>query len=322
MTDGPSGRPDGHGADRGHGAHGADRGHGGHLDADLLAEFRAGLIDGHRGRDIRAHLSGCPECAALDDRLAAVPALLAAVPATAIPPSIAARLDRALAAEPPLQSQRTSQLPSGHPESPAVVSLSRWRRVMMPAAAALVVVAGIGFGLSQLDGGSTTSGPSSGTAAGAAASTSGRPGQVAAAPQEGRANQAGNSSDSGGQTVGSGQTVAGGTGSLTVVRDDIKLSRSTLATQLSGQLRSLSALRGVPVAASSATAGCVRSVAGHVTPVLVETATFDGVPATVVVTRSGSGYHAAVAGPGCSATKSDVLASVALPVPASGISTP
>src|ERR1035438_1088298 len=70
-----------------------------HLDPDVLAEFRAGLITGHRGARIGAHLVACDRCAALDDELAGVSALLAAVPAPAMPDSVAQRLDAALAAE-------------------------------------------------------------------------------------------------------------------------------------------------------------------------------------------------------------------------------
>ena len=39
-----------------------------HLDTDVLAEFRAGLITGRRGVKITAHLAGCDRCTALDDR--------------------------------------------------------------------------------------------------------------------------------------------------------------------------------------------------------------------------------------------------------------
>ena len=38
-----------------------------HLDTDVLAEFRAGLITGRRGATIAAHLAGCDRCTALDD---------------------------------------------------------------------------------------------------------------------------------------------------------------------------------------------------------------------------------------------------------------
>ena len=43
-----------------------------HLDTDVLAEFRAGLITGRRGTRIAAHLAGCERCTALDEQLAGV----------------------------------------------------------------------------------------------------------------------------------------------------------------------------------------------------------------------------------------------------------
>ena len=70
-----------------------------HLDTDVLAEFRAGLITGRRGARITAHLAGCERCTALDDQLAGVPSLLASVPAPAMPDRVAQRLDTVLAAE-------------------------------------------------------------------------------------------------------------------------------------------------------------------------------------------------------------------------------
>src|SRR5205085_9175576 len=70
-----------------------------HLDTDVLAEFRAGLITGWRGARITAHLGGCERCTALDQQLAGVRSLLASVPAPAMPDSVAQRLDTVLAAE-------------------------------------------------------------------------------------------------------------------------------------------------------------------------------------------------------------------------------
>ena len=70
-----------------------------HLDTDVLAEFRAGLITGRRRRVIAAHLSGCARCAAAGEELAELSTLLAAIPAPAMPDSVANRLDTVLAAE-------------------------------------------------------------------------------------------------------------------------------------------------------------------------------------------------------------------------------
>ena len=70
-----------------------------HLDTDVLAEFRAGLITGLRGTRIAAHLAGCGRCTLVDEQLAGVRSLLASVPAPAMPDGVARRLDTVLAAE-------------------------------------------------------------------------------------------------------------------------------------------------------------------------------------------------------------------------------
>ena len=56
-----------------------------HPDSEVLAEFRAGLITGRHGARISAHLAACERCAGLCDQLAEISALLAAVPAPAMP---------------------------------------------------------------------------------------------------------------------------------------------------------------------------------------------------------------------------------------------
>ena len=84
-----------------------------HLDTDVLAEFRAGLITGRRGAKIAAHLAGCDRCTALDDKLAGVSALLASVPAPPMPDSVAQRLDAVLAAE--VSQKELSRTSSGRP---------------------------------------------------------------------------------------------------------------------------------------------------------------------------------------------------------------
>src|SRR5580658_66383 len=70
-----------------------------HLDTDVLAEFRAGLITGRRRRAIAAHVTDCARCTAADRELAELSALLAAIPAPVLPDRVAHRLDAALAAE-------------------------------------------------------------------------------------------------------------------------------------------------------------------------------------------------------------------------------
>src|SRR5438105_14563564 len=91
-----------------------------HLDAEVLAEFRAGLITGRRGARITAHLAGCDRCTALGDQLAGLSALLASVPLPAMPGGLAQRLDTVLAAEAARSAQvTTDQAERGQAERPA-----------------------------------------------------------------------------------------------------------------------------------------------------------------------------------------------------------
>ena len=143
-----------------------------HLDTDVLAEFRAGLITGRRGAKIAAHLAGCDRCAALDDELAGVSALLASVPAPPMPDSVAQRLETVLAAE----VARKNYAERGEVDRPGESGapdrrpakrgfrLATWR-VLVPAGAVAVLAAG-GFGLSQI-----TRGPEGQTASSSAAGT-------------------------------------------------------------------------------------------------------------------------------------------------------
>ncbi len=165
-----------------------------HLETDVLAEFRAGLITGRRGTKIAAHLAGCDRCTALDDQLAGVSALLASVPAPPMPDSVAQRLDTVLAAEVtrknyPERGGLDRPGESAVQDRPARTRgfrLATWR-VLVPVAAAVVLAAG-GFGLSQIGGSTTSQGAASAagtavsSAAASAAQAAGRANPPAAAP--------------------------------------------------------------------------------------------------------------------------------------------
>ena len=63
----------------------------------------------------------------------------------------------------------------------------------------------------------------------------------------------------------------------------------------------------------------MRLLAGTAPPELVESALFNGQPATIIVARTGRNDTAWVAGPGCSATSRNVLDTITVPP---GISEP
>jgi hypothetical protein len=282
-----------------------------HLDPDVLAEFRAGLITGRRGTKVAAHVADCARCAAVSDQLAEVSALLAAVPVPVMPDGVAERLDTVLAAE---AARRDVSGRAGGDRSRDRAADPRpgrhWgfrlvaQRVLAPAAAIAVLAAG-GYGLSRIGGGPSSSTPASGTVAEPAAAKT-----------------------SAGSTKGAGSrpaAIAGIAGSSTLgvitVSTDYQPAtlRQLLGQQLRHQLdqeRPASASTGPPSGLSARLEACVQRVTGGISPgtlVLVENAHYQGRPVTVIVASSGRYYIAWVLAPGCSATRDDVLARTTLP---------
>ncbi len=289
-----------------------------HLDADVLAEFRAGLITGRRRRAIAAHLTDCARCTAADGQLAELSALLAAIPAPVMPDSVAQRLDAALAAEVAHKDEaeravahhsrrRRAPRPARRPTLQLVMM-----RVLVPAAAVVILAAG-GYGLSLIGGHSSSS--SSATAGSAA-----EPAAASAVPSAAQAN---------GLTAPSASGRAANPGiqksALGLVPEGIDFLPATLRSQLEAVLRAPAATRSAP-RSSEPLGACVVRLASGVSPgtvKLVESAYYQGRPAIVIIVSSGSGYLAWVVtpgwvAPGCSATGAGVLARTTLP----GISAP
>jgi hypothetical protein len=274
-----------------------------HLDPQVLAEFRAGLIAGRRGAALAAHLADCDRCAALDQNLTEVSVLLAAVPPPALPDEVANRLDTVLAAEVAegkdhperagADRQRTRR-PAGRPAG-WLGGNRRFRlvaiRVLAPAAA--VVLAGVGYGLSQI-GGSPQSSAASATAPRAIPSAGVHPAQVPQSVRDG--------------------AVAGTFG---VVVSDTNYLPSTLSRQLEAALRE--SPQPATHSPTSLLKECVLHVTGDVIPSFVQRARYNGQPATVIVLSRVSGDEVWVVGSGCSATRDDTLATTTLP---EGISAP
>jgi hypothetical protein len=299
-----------------------------HLDTDVLAEFRAGLITGRRGTRIAAHLAGCERCTELDDQLAGVSVLLASVPAPAMPDRVARRLDTVLAAEVAqrdtarreavLQNRAERAGGDGARESTTPRRPDGNRgfrlltlRVLAPAAAVVVLAAG-GYGLSRINLGSST---------GSSASTSAGSAERAAAPTAAASAKSGGSvnAPNAGPTKGAvsrpqGITAAG----ITVVTGHANLTHGGLAQQVKAQLAVPSSARTTR-AATSAERGCVLGLIGHHQLELAERVRFEGSLATLVVARTGARDMAWVAAPDCSATHRHVLDTTSLP---SGISGP
>jgi hypothetical protein len=282
-----------------------------HVDADALAEFRAGLVTGRRGVRIAAHLASCNRCAALDGELAGVAALLASVPAPVLPHRVAQRLDAALAAEVTKRNdpERAGRELVPGPGAPAGrAAHRRFRlpslRVLAPvAAAAAVVLAGGGYGLSLIAQGPGSQATTS-SAGGAAAKSVAGPN----APANRAAPLASASSHSGASARSARVHPAG----VTVVTSGTDFQPARLKEQLEKALSAAPAA-GAGRQASAPVQACVQKVADGASLIRVISAYYEGHPATIIVARTSRGNKAWVAGPHCSGSDPDVLTQTSLP---------
>jgi hypothetical protein len=288
-----------------------------HVDADALAEFRAGLVTGRRGARIAAHLAGCDRCAALDSELAGVSALLASVPAPVLPDRVAQRLDAALAAEVARRDdpERAGREPSPEPAAPSRRARHRGfrlpsLRVLVPAAAAAaVVLAGGGYGLSLIARGPGSQATASAGSAASAQSNAAKPVAGAAEPTGRAAAPLASAPPHSGASA---RSELMSPANFTVVASDTDFTKATLDQDLAAELR-VSPAAGTQHTPSTQVRGCVQHVADGAGLVRVLSARYEGHPATVIVTSTGHGEEAWVAGPDCSGTNRDVLFHTSLP---------
>ncbi len=295
-----------------------------HLDTDVLAEYRAGLITGRRRRAIAAHLADCARCAAAGEEMAELSALLAAIPGPAMPDSVAQRLDAVLAAE-VARRDDAERAVADRPRDRARARRARppgrrflTVRVLAPAAAVAAVLAAGGYGLSLIGGQPTLS-----STAGSAAAPA-----VSAVP-----------SAAAGSYLPAANAPSGALGpqagkAFAVLPSGTDYLRATLKSQLEAALRAQAAPSSARVpsplprsaaprsaARAAQLQACVQRLASGISPGiprLVQSARFQGRPAIVIVVSSGDGYLAWVvapawAAPGCSATSAGVLAMTSLP---------
>ena len=280
-----------------------------HPDSDVLAEFRAGLITGRGAARISAHLSACERCTGLSDQLAEISALLAAVPAPVMPDAVAQRLESVLAAEAVQRVSSERAVGDGVPDRAAgSPPRRRWDfrlvalRVLAPAAAVVLLAAG-GYGLTRIGASSTSSQAASSGVASAASSAQGRAAAVPSVSAPSRSREAPANIEA--------------PAKLGVVTSGTDYQAATLAPLLERELRLHGgATVSVQELTPASLRGCVLRVASGVHPLTllwVEKAHYQGQPAIVIVARSG--YHDAawVAASGCSASSDHVLATKTLP---------
>jgi hypothetical protein len=310
----------------------------GHPDADTLAACREGLLGRRRSARIRAHLARCSRCASLDHELAAVTSLLASAPAPKIPDELAARLDTVLAAESAARARGESPAADGIPATaggiPATAGATTgaadggsgpagqagplpsrprstrparpWRVTALRAAsvtAALLVIAGGGYGVSRLlqGGNSAEHSPVSG---GSHSLPSAVPG--VRVPRHGGNSAAGPSR--GGLMIPS--------GGVSLVHSGTDYQPGQLTAQAERVLARGPALSGGQSTSPVPTtlAGCVRLFAGVARPILVDEASYGGQPATIII-RAPAGHrpgHVWVIVPSCSAAGRQLVRTVVL----------
>jgi hypothetical protein len=299
-----------------------------HASAEVLASLDLGGLKSRKAAKIRAHVAVCVHCTELSRQVAAVPHMLASVPYPVMPQQLSVRIESLIATE---SAQRVASAPASEAGRRDLPERSRharearggWRMPgmsvlatrLVAAAGALVIVGAGGYEIATHAGGNV---------AGTAASTSGS----VAAPSA-RTPQM-----SLGPDVRYGEPTA--TRTIRTVRSDTNFTSANLGAQAlaavhaaklsetagggattipgpSGQANTTknSSAAGAGSSAESASqlAGCLDSVAGNQTVVLVEQAMYEGKQATIIVTAQTATREGEVwaVGPGCSASNPDVL---------------
>lgn len=265
-----------------------------HPDAETIAGYQAGALARWRllrRRRVAAHLAGCPDCAATARRLTAVTAVLASAPHPTMPANVAERLTEVLAAQSAPdtrvttdgRSRRLLGTPGGH----------RPRLVPVGAVVVLLAILGVGgYFLGQIHQ------PSGVTASSSAARESPQPGM----------NPSGNGFQMKPEHIGAQESTAGTdqTG-YRVVASGTNYLPATLGAQVSREMGDTT-LGGA--AAPPALASCIAKLAAGPGVRFVDIARYRGLRAWVIA----SSGRAWVTGTSCSASGTDLLATVSLGV--------
>ncbi len=240
-----------------------------HLDYDALADFAEGILDDATATSAERHLADCADCRLRAAEVAEVSRVLADAPLPPMPAHLVDRLDAAIAAE------AATHLPT-HRQA---------RRFQLVAAAAAAVVA-VGGGAvavrTVIDQGDSRSAAVSQPPVEEPSRTDSKPRPLAARSDP-----------------------------YAVVRTGTDYTTAGLASQVATSL-SKTATPGQPHAmnaASGPSEGCVTRVTGGKAPLLVDSATYDGRPATVIVLRGADAGHADVwvVGAKCSVNDLDLV---------------
>lgn len=229
-----------------------------HLDYDVLADLAEGLLDKATAVSAQEHLAGCAECRDRAAELAAVSRVLAEAPAPPMPAYLVDRLDAALAAE-AAASVTTRR------------SARRFQLVAAAAAAVVVVGGGVAVANGMLRDPSGSSSADANNASHSGSSTS----ALGAAPSPGGLRKS--------------APYAPGTEPqrYTVVRSGTKYTASALAGQVADAIHGRQTQQQMQApehaAAGQSPDDCVSGIARGLRPLLVDQASYDGAPATIIV---------------------------------------
>jgi hypothetical protein len=294
-----------------------------HASAEDLASLDLDGLKPRKAARVRAHVATCVQCTQLVAQVSAVPVLLASVPYPSMPPSLAEQLDAALAREAVQRLANAPATEAGRRDLPARHARKAHAKWQLPglsvlgtrlvAAAGAVVIAGVG-GYEVV---ANTSGSANRTAASSTGSAASLPSahQVTVGP-----------------TVQYGQPSA--REAIQEVHAGTNFTRADLgpqavaaveAAKLAGANGTQFRTNNAPTASGSAASNlpskahadqftglssCLDGIVGSRPVQLLETAQFEGKPATIIVSSRTATASAEVwvVGPACSASHPDVLA--------------
>jgi|SRR5215472_15762381 len=292
-----------------------------HPSAEDLASLDLDALKPRKAAKVRAHVANCVECTQFASRVSAVPTILASVPYPSMPPSLAAQLDAALAREGVQRLATAPATEAGRRELPArharkaragwrLPGMSVFATRIVAAAGALVIAGAGGYEIAAYMSGNGTGTVTSSTGSAALPGAD----HLAFGPtvQYGERSAA-----KAVQTVRADTNFTGsnlGAQALDAVRDakvaGVTGARSAGGTAPAPAGSSANSASTNHAAAATGLASCLDAVVGSQPVQLVETAKFEGKPATIIVTAPTAGHSAEVwaVAPDCSTSHPDVLA--------------
>ncbi|MFC5744956.1 anti-sigma factor family protein [Actinomadura rugatobispora] len=257
-----------------------------HYDYETLADLAEGLLEDDRAASVSEHLDSCAECRDRSADLADVSRLLAEAPVPSMPAELASRIDSAIAAE--------------SLNSATVASLERRRgrrhwRIMSAAAATVIVLGGGGvIGSLVLNGSNEHQGSAN----------------APVSDNSDRGTSGESSSNQKRSTLVAPEGQASARTAFKVSQSGTGYGATTLATQVNGLLEGRAgAGADADRAPDPALAGCVGAVTGGRAPTLVDTAEYEGSPATVIAAPGSTSktLDIWVVGPGCTAQNTKII---------------